>query len=141
MSYIIDTETRIAHVSGKIDPGTLLMNLAKAGKHAELRWVEFDWHHHHQYTPSAPPAGLMATDMVDGYGYGSDGHRAYCDHHGYGPYHHDYYGRMMDPYHHPYYSSYNDLPQPHFLHAPPVPKNSSFYDPDWQSVPAQDIGH
>ncbi|KAF5727918.1 hypothetical protein HS088_TW21G00058 [Tripterygium wilfordii] len=40
VSYTIDVEEGMAYVSGRVNPNTLLKKLAKAGKHADLCWVE-----------------------------------------------------------------------------------------------------
>lgn len=41
-SIVIDAEKGTARVTGKVDPNTLLMVLARSGNHAEILWVQLD---------------------------------------------------------------------------------------------------
>ncbi|KAJ4829553.1 hypothetical protein Tsubulata_017163 [Turnera subulata] len=40
LHYNIDAETGMAYISGRVDPNKILRKIAKAGKHAELCWVQ-----------------------------------------------------------------------------------------------------
>ncbi|GMY22215.1 heavy metal-associated isoprenylated plant protein 32-like [Fagus crenata] len=109
VSYNVDVETGITHVSGDIDPATLLKKLKKAGKGAELIWVDSGPHqlHANATMPKLPGNGYGygLNPFGNGYGYGY-----------YGDYDYSQYA-MADPY--------VPLPLPTYPH----PYNYQYYDP------------
>lgn len=106
LSYSIDAERGIARVSGKIDPGQLLLMLKKAAKHAKLLWVD-SGNHCGYYTDNQymNAYGSMEPYIRDPYQSGY--------------FHSEYYD--YPPYD-PSYSYFEQLAR-HFPQAPPPPQN------------------
>ncbi|XP_021823135.1 heavy metal-associated isoprenylated plant protein 32-like [Prunus avium] len=128
VSYTIDAQAGIAHVSGTIEPDTLLKLLSKSGKHAEL--LRIDSGYKHQFYTAKPVANHR-----NGHGYG----QGYYNNHDYGYYNPNGTGNSShiatDPYHHQRYypNYYEQTAQPlSFPQPPPRMEIHPFYDPDTQ---------
>ncbi|ONI36465.1 hypothetical protein PRUPE_1G586300, partial [Prunus persica] len=115
VSYTIDGQAGIAHVSGTIDPDTLMKLLAQSGKHAEL--LRDDSGYKHQ----------------NGHGYG----QSYYNNHDYGYYNPNgtgSYHATTYRYHHQLVPNYYEPKAPplSFPQPPPWREIHPFYNPDTQ---------
>ncbi|KDO61548.1 hypothetical protein CISIN_1g038889mg, partial [Citrus sinensis] len=121
VTYSIDAQQGIAYISGKVEPGTLLKLLAKAGKHAELCWVDSGNHN------AKNPNNIIMNNEVPSNGYG---HGHYNDHHHQGynyPYSQYGYYFANDPPQ----RSWHPYPQPELYPAAGAP----FYEPSPRYFP------
>ncbi|KAJ4830896.1 hypothetical protein Tsubulata_011127 [Turnera subulata] len=112
LSFTIDASRGIARVSGQIEPTKLMALLAKAGKHADLLWVDAGNHYKNTTTGSGNQQNVQDNSNrynPMGYGYGYYPNNPYSAYGRMGYYSMDprsqyYYQQQQYPH---YYSPYS----------------------------------
>lgn len=150
-TYNIDAQQGIAHISGKVNVTSLLKMLAKAGRHAELCWVDFG--NHDKSTMQVIIGNNNSSNQAatyNGYNHGYVDHPHFCCSSGYayghgcgqyGSSRRDYSLDSRDHIHEhpdPYPTSgvpfYDPSTCHYFPQAPVPPEDFNYGDPQWCAI-------